>query len=55
MKCPICKKAEVKLGDADFPFCSERCRVTDLANWSTGKYAIPAERPDAEPQEPSDE
>jgi endogenous inhibitor of DNA gyrase (YacG/DUF329 family) len=41
MKCPICKK-EVKLGDADFPFCSERCRILDLANWATEKYVIPA-------------
>ena len=29
MKCPICKKKEVALGDPDFPFCSERCRVID--------------------------
>ena len=51
MKCPICKK-EVTLGAADFPFCSERCRILDLANWSTEKYAIPAEKP--EPQSPND-
>jgi hypothetical protein len=41
MKCPICKK-EVRLGDDDFPFCSDRCRVQDLANWSTEKYVISA-------------
>ena len=40
MTCPICKKA-VAPDDADFPFCSERCRIADLANWATGKYAIP--------------
>jgi uncharacterized protein len=39
MKCPICKK-EVKLGAPDFPFCSERCRTVDLANWASGKYVI---------------
>ncbi len=39
MKCPICKK-EVKLGDLDFPFCSERCRMIDLGNWSAEKYVI---------------
>jgi endogenous inhibitor of DNA gyrase (YacG/DUF329 family) len=22
------------------PFCSDRCRLQDLANWSTGKYVI---------------
>jgi endogenous inhibitor of DNA gyrase (YacG/DUF329 family) len=41
MKCPICKK-EVKPGDPEFPFCSERCRIIDLGNWASGKYAIPA-------------
>lgn len=39
MKCPICKK-EVNLGDAEFPFCSERCRLIDLGNWATEKYVI---------------
>jgi endogenous inhibitor of DNA gyrase (YacG/DUF329 family) len=38
-KCPICKK-DVKLGDSDFPFCSERCRIIDLGNWSSEKYRI---------------
>jgi uncharacterized protein len=41
LKCPICKK-DVKLGDPDFPFCSERCRLIDLGNWSAEKYRISA-------------
>jgi len=41
MKCPICKK-EVKPGDEDFPFCSERCRTIDLGNWAMEKYVISA-------------
>lgn len=40
MKCPICKK-EVALGDPEFPFCSERCRIIDLGNWASEKYVIP--------------
>jgi endogenous inhibitor of DNA gyrase (YacG/DUF329 family) len=40
MKCPICKK-EVKPGDPEFPFCSERCRLLDLGNWASEKYRIP--------------
>jgi endogenous inhibitor of DNA gyrase (YacG/DUF329 family) len=40
MTCPICKK-EVAEGDAEFPFCSERCRIIDLGNWASGKYVIP--------------
>ena len=39
MKCPICKK-EVKPGDGEFPFCSERCRLIDLGNWASEKYVI---------------
>jgi uncharacterized protein len=41
MKCPICKK-ETQPGDPDFPFCSERCRLIDLGNWSAEKYRIPS-------------
>jgi endogenous inhibitor of DNA gyrase (YacG/DUF329 family) len=54
MNCPICKK-EVSLGDPDIPFCGPRCRVIDLGNWATGKYAIPAERLEPEQSEPEDE
>jgi uncharacterized protein len=39
MKCPICKK-DVELGDPDFPFCSERCKLLDLGNWASEKYVI---------------
>jgi len=39
MKCPVCKK-EVQIGDAEFPFCSERCRIIDLGNWAAEKYVI---------------
>lgn len=39
MKCPICKK-EVEIGDPEFPFCSERCRIIDLGNWASEKYVI---------------
>ena len=40
MKCPICKR-EVALKSAEAPFCSERCRLTDLGNWAMEKYRIP--------------
>jgi endogenous inhibitor of DNA gyrase (YacG/DUF329 family) len=39
MTCPICKKP-VQRSDAEFPFCSERCRLIDLGNWASGKYVI---------------
>ena len=40
--CPICRKPTDSTLDADFPFCSERCRLLDLANWATEKYRISA-------------
>ena len=43
--CPICKKP-VKLSDTEAPFCSERCRTLDLANWADGKYVISNPAPD---------
>jgi endogenous inhibitor of DNA gyrase (YacG/DUF329 family) len=41
MRCPICKK-ELEPGGPCAPFCSDRCRLFDLANWATDKYGIPA-------------
>lgn len=38
--CPICRK-QVQLNDPYMPFCSDRCRILDLANWADGKYMIP--------------
>ena len=38
--CPICHKPTGSETHADFPFCSERCRLTDLGNWSSEKYVI---------------
>jgi len=39
LRCPICKK-NVKSSDADFPFCSDRCRVIDLGKWASGAYVV---------------
>lgn len=38
--CPICRKPTDSENDADFPFCSERCRLIDLGNWSSEEYVI---------------
>ena len=38
--CPICRRPTDSERDADFPFCSERCRLVDLGNWSSEKYKI---------------
>jgi len=56
LRCPICKKP-VQSTDADFPFCSDRCRLIDLGKWADGSYVVssPAVEPDeaAVPPAPS--
>jgi len=47
LRCPICKKP-TKTADADFPFCSERCRLIDLGKWASGAYVISAPVDDAD-------
>jgi uncharacterized protein len=39
-RCPICKTPLPNTEGATFPFCSKRCRLTDLNNWIDGKYTI---------------
>jgi endogenous inhibitor of DNA gyrase (YacG/DUF329 family) len=43
VKCPTCKKETAWSGNEFRPFCSERCRLTDLGNWASGAYAIPGQ------------
>lgn len=38
--CPICKQPTDSETDADFPFCSERCRLLDLGNWADERYVV---------------
>jgi len=47
LSCPICKKP-ANANSADFPFCSERCRLIDLGKWATGAYVISSPLTDAE-------
>jgi endogenous inhibitor of DNA gyrase (YacG/DUF329 family) len=44
VRCPICK-SEVPINDPNMPFCSDRCRLIDLGNWASDKYAIPVKQP----------
>lgn len=50
MRCPICRK-QVQPGAPETPFCSERCRLIDLANWADEKYRIPAGPEEPGPEE----
>jgi endogenous inhibitor of DNA gyrase (YacG/DUF329 family) len=40
LRCPICKKPTDSETSPEFPFCSERCRLFDLGNWSSEKYVV---------------
>jgi uncharacterized protein len=48
LRCPSCKSIVLK-DNADFPFCSERCRLIDLGKWASGGYVIST--PIADPEE----
>jgi uncharacterized protein len=39
LHCPTCAMI-VRVGDEDFPFCSDRCRKIDLGKWAMGVYKI---------------
>jgi uncharacterized protein len=58
--CPICHKPTDSETNADFPFCSERCRLLDLGNWASEKYVISnpvfdeSEEEDSRPSDPDD-
>jgi endogenous inhibitor of DNA gyrase (YacG/DUF329 family) len=39
-KCPICRTPTDSAVHADFPFCSERCRLRDLGAWASEKYVV---------------
>ena len=54
VKCPACgKPASMGVSNRWRPFCSERCRLTDLGAWATESYRIPA-KPAADEGEPDD-
>ena len=46
MKCPICGKPTTWQDNPDRPFCSERCRVIDLARWASEEYSVSIPLPD---------
>ena len=39
-RCPICKTLTDSATNADFPFCSGRCKLIDLGNWASEKYVV---------------
>jgi endogenous inhibitor of DNA gyrase (YacG/DUF329 family) len=53
--CVYCRKHQIEPQFA--PFCSERCRLFDLAAWVDGRYAVPGDlvSPELEPPDAPDE
>ena len=51
VRCPICGRRFEPNESSPMPFCSRRCRTTDLGRWLEEKYGMPVE-PEEEPEEP---
>ena len=51
--CVFCRRHQVVV--AWRPFCSERCKLQDLARWADGAYAVPGEADDSERERQTDE
>jgi len=41
VSCPACRKGTPWEGNPHRPFCSDRCRIIDLAAWATERYRFP--------------
>jgi endogenous inhibitor of DNA gyrase (YacG/DUF329 family) len=50
--CAYCRKQPAD--PAWRPFCSERCRLLDLARWVDGDYRVPDEPVSPDPEEADD-
>jgi endogenous inhibitor of DNA gyrase (YacG/DUF329 family) len=51
-RCPRCRRETSWKGNAYRPFCSERCKLLDLAAWADERYSIPGEPISPEPEVP---
>jgi len=52
-RCPICRALVQWDGNAHRPFCSERCQLIDLGQWTTEQYRVPGSSVDL-PEAPDD-
>jgi hypothetical protein len=50
--CVLCRRHPVD--PAWRPFCSERCKLQDLANWADGRYTVAGE-PDTDREADADD
>lgn len=49
VRCPSCRREVEWEGNPHRPFCSDRCRLLDLAAWADERYRIPGEPVQTEP------
>jgi len=52
VRCPICRRDTPWEGNPHRPFCSDRCRVRDLAAWADGRYRIAGDPIPPDPDAP---
>ena len=45
MKCVYCHKKNADKAQGVYPFCSERCKLLDLGQWTEESYRIPSATP----------
>jgi uncharacterized protein len=50
----MCRREAAWDGNPYRPFCSERCRLLDLAAWADERYRIPGEPVPSEPDDESE-
>jgi len=48
VKCPTCRKETPWQDNPYRPFCSARCRTTDLGAWAMESYRIPGEKAESQ-------
>lgn len=53
-RCPNCRRPTARVGNPYRPFCSERCKLLDLAAWADERYRVPGEPVSSEPEAPDD-
>lgn len=54
VRCPTCRREVAWEGNRFRPFCSDRCRLLDLAAWADERYRVPGEPLPAEPDGEAD-
>lgn len=47
VRCPQCgKSSRYDINNPDRPFCSARCKTSDIARWAEESYRIPVQEED---------